>query len=103
MLVTPTGWPTTPPQALAWCPYFMLFRSLVVARSAPPHLPRRLAQHDAVEQLHGPLQAFVARGEDVLVLDAQRAVVAGHAQGGDDVAPHALAVTVAHRPERPGA
>src|SRR3954451_11699287 len=102
MLVTPTGWPTTPPQALAWCPYFMLCCSLVVGRSAPPHVTGGLAQHDAVEQVDGTLEAFVARGEDVLVLDAQRAVVTGHPQRGDDVAPRAFAVAVADRPERPG-
>src|SRR5437773_9018269 len=69
--------------------------------SDPPHLGGLVAQQYSLEHVDRLREAFVDRGEAVLVLDAEHAVVAGYAKRTDEVAPELLVLAVADAAERP--
>ena len=65
--------------------------------------PGRGLDHDLLEERDRLLQPLVSGHQAVFVLDADDVIVPDEAQVGHDVAPHALAVAVADRPEDPRA
>src|SRR5205809_3627697 len=70
-------------------------------KSCPPRIYRRLRQNDPRKQIDRGAQAFVHRGEGVLVLDAHDVVVTGETQRADDALPFELVVAPADGAEQP--
>src|SRR5690242_1314749 len=69
----------------------------------PPRSGRLLADDEAVQERRGLRQSFLGREDAVLVFDGEHIIVSEHAEGGDELAPPLLAVTVAAGAEDPGA
>ena len=60
-----------------------------------------LLQNDALQKADGFFQSFPDRHQAVLMLDGKGAVIAGHPQGGNEVAPEAAGRAVSHGAEDP--
>src|SRR5204862_6517928 len=69
---------------------------------SPGHFPFGLGEQNALEKTDRFLQSFADGHEAVLVLDGKRAVVPGHAQRRNEIAPEMSRVPITDRTKNPG-